>query len=234
VPVAQTNIQLYNQLRRRGLSKHDLVQVHRAYELLARLYSGYYQGDGKPFVAHGVGVASILADLDQPARIVALGLVHGVYGNGDFGDGVTEGATRPRRRLVREEVGADLESLVFRFTELRLHPDTIDCDRRRLAQLDDDGRRLQVVALVDHLEKYVDLGILYFGDGRDIASWTERIGPELVEIARELGEPRLAEMLSAAFAEAGTEAERVPEELRPSDGRSRLTLLVPGSCRPRG
>ena len=61
--VAQTNIQLYNQLRRRGLDRDELVLVHRAYELLTTLYSGYYQGDGKPFVAHGVGVASILAEL---------------------------------------------------------------------------------------------------------------------------------------------------------------------------
>src|SRR5436305_670605 len=74
--VAQTNLQLYNQLLRHGLPRDRLVVVHRAYELLTRLYAGYYQGDGKPFVAHGVGVASILDTLDQPAEFVALGLVH--------------------------------------------------------------------------------------------------------------------------------------------------------------
>src|SRR5204862_6114500 len=121
--VAQTNIQLYNQLRERGLSTDELAVVHRAYELLARLYPGYYQGDGKPFVAHGVGVASILADLGQPASIVALGLLHGIYGNDDFGDGAERGVTPFRRRLVRAEEGADLEELVFRFTGLRRHPD---------------------------------------------------------------------------------------------------------------
>jgi HD domain len=229
--VAQTNIQLYNQLRGRGLPAEELVLVHRAYELLTTLYAGYYQGDGKPFVAHGVGVASILADLDQPAEIVAMGLLHGVYENADFGDGGDGGVTPFRRRLLREAVGGEVEELVLRFTELRLGPDTIDRDIRSLADLDETGRRLQLVAVVDHLEKYVDLGVLYFGDDEEIVNWTRLIGRELIEVADELGEPRLAEMVRAAFAEAADEAENVPAQLRASDGRRHLKLVVPRSLR---
>jgi hypothetical protein len=231
--VAQTNIQLYNQLRGQGRSGGELVLVHRAYELLTTLYPGYYQGDGKPFVAHGVGVASILADLAQPGRIVALGLLHGVYGNADFGDGRDSGATPFRRRLVRGAVGPEVEELVLRFTQLRLSPETVDEKRRALGELDDTGRRLQLVAVVDHLEKYVDLGVLYFGDDEEIISWTRRIGPDLIEIARELGEPHLAEMLSVAFAQVSAEADNVPPELRASDGRRHLKLVIPRSCRRR-
>jgi (p)ppGpp synthase/HD superfamily hydrolase len=232
--VAQTNIQLYNQLRRRGFTRDELVLVHRAYELLATLYPGYYQGDGKPFVAHGIGVASILADLDQPAEIVAMGLLHGVYETADFGDGRDGRPTPSRRRLLREAVGVRVEELVFRFTQLRLHPDTIEHDRRSLADLDETDRRLQLVAVVDHLEKYVDLGVLYFGDDEEIVSWTRRIGRDLVEVAEELGEPRLARMVSAAFARSEAEAERVPPELRASDGRRHLKLVVPRSYRGSG
>jgi uncharacterized protein DUF6817 len=231
--VAQTNIQLYNQLRRRGLSRDELVLVHRAYELLATLYSGYYQGDGKPFVAHGVGVASILADLGQPAEIVAMGLLHGVYDNADFGDGRDSGTTSFRRQLVRDAVGETAEELVCRFTELRVRPETIEDVRRAVAELDATERRLQLVAIVDHLEKYIDLGVLYFGDDEDIVGWTRRLGRDLIELADELGEPRLAEMVSKAFAEATAEAEKVPAELRASDGRRHLKLVVPRSCRPR-
>lgn len=231
--VAQTNLQLYNQLRQQGLDRDELVLVHRAYELLTTLYSGYYQGDGKPFVAHGVGVASILAGLGQPADIVATGLLHGVYANGDFGDGVDGGPTPPRRAIVREAVGPKVEGLVFRFTRSRLHPDTIERDRRALAELDETGRRLQLVAIVDHLEKYVDLGVLYFGDNAEIVEWTDRIGPDLIELANDLGEPRLAELVSTAFAEAAAEADSVPLELRTSDGRRHLKLVVPRSCQLR-
>jgi hypothetical protein len=232
VRIAQTNIQLYNQLRRRGLDRGDLVLVHRAYELAATLYSGYYQGDGKPFVAHGVGVASILAELEQPADILAVGLVHAAYGNGDFGDG-EQGPTPDHRAVVREAVGPRVEQLVFRFTQSRLRPDTIERDRDALAGLDEPGRRLQVVAIVDHLEKYVDLGVLYFGDNAEIVEWTDRIGTDLIELAGELGEPELAEMVAAAFAEAKAEASNVPTELRPSDGRRHLKLVVPHSSHRR-
>lgn len=230
MPVAQTNIQLYNQLRRQGLSRAELVLVHRAYELLASVYSGYYQGDGKPFVAHGVGVASILAELGQPVEIVATGLLHGVYGNGDFGDGQASGGTPARRQIVREAAGDEVEELVARFTELRLHPDTIERDRQAIARLDATERRLQLMAIVDHLEKYVDLGVLYFGDDVEITEWTERIGPDLIELAGALGEPRLAAMVSAAFDEATAQSTNVPAELRASDGRRHLKLVVPRSC----
>src|SRR5207248_11297837 len=127
----------------------------------------------------------------------------------DFGDDADEQPTPSRRAIVREAAGSEVERLVFRFTRLRLHPDTIERDRRAMADLDDTGRRLQLVAIVDHLEKYVDLGVLYFGDNRDIVSWTRRIGQDLIEIAIELGEPRLAEMLESAFAEADAEVANV-------------------------
>jgi hypothetical protein len=175
-------------------------------------------------------VASILAELGQSAEIVATGLLHGVYGNGDFGDGQASGVTPARRQIVREAAGEEVEELVARFTELRLHPDTIERDRQAIAQLDPTERRLQLMAIVDHLEKYVDLGVLYFGDDVEITEWTQRIGPDLIELARALGEPRLAEMISAAFAEATEASAEVPAELRTSDGRRHLKLVVPRSC----
>src|ERR1039458_7992320 len=142
--IAQTNVQLYNQLREKGLPLDDLIVVHRAYELLTTLYPGYFQADGKPFVAHGVGVASILAELDQPTEIVAAGLLHNVYGNGDFGDGRAGGATGFRRRLVRQAVGERIEHLVAQFNGVRIRPRAIAETRRALALRTEDERRLIV------------------------------------------------------------------------------------------
>jgi (p)ppGpp synthase/HD superfamily hydrolase len=229
VRIAQTNIQLYNQLREAGRSLDELVTVHRAYELLTTLYPGYYQSDGKPFVAHGVGVASILGWLDQPAEIVAVGLLHNVYGNADFGDGRRAGVTPARSRLIRETVGERMAGLIERFRDVRIHPDTLEDMRRSLPERTETDRQLILVELADQLEKYVDLGLLYFGDN----DWVEgeRMGAGLVELANELDEPRLAEMLSSAFAEAAAAAAHVPAELRAPDGRSFLKLVVPMSCR---
>ena len=200
---------------------------------MAELYAGYYQGDGKPFVAHGVGVASIVAGLGQPAPIVAVALLHAVYANADFGDGAGAGATPARRRVVQAAVGAPVEELVFRFTQVRIQPDTIERERIRMVELDATTRAFQLVAVADHLEKYVDLGVHYFGDNREIVEWTERIGTDLVAIAAELGETSLARTLETAFAEADAQADGVPPELRPADRRRHLKLVVPRSCRRR-
>jgi (p)ppGpp synthase/HD superfamily hydrolase len=233
VRVAQTNVQLYNQLRERGLPLDDLVLVHRAYEFLTTLYTGYFQADGKPFVSHGVGVASILAELGQPAEIVAAGMLHNVYGTGDFGDGERRARTPQRRRLVREAVGERVEDLVFRFADMRVHRNNIADVRARLRDMDASDRSLVVVELADHLEKYVDLAVLYLGDGSLLMQRTELLGPQLVEMAHELGEPKLAAMLSASFEEATAAAGTVPPGLRRSDGRRVLELVVPRSCERR-
>lgn len=226
--IAQTNIQLYNQLREAGRPLDDLITVHRAYEFVATLYPGYYQADGKPFVAHGVGVASILACLDQPGDFLAVGLLHNVFGNADFGDGAS-GVTPARARLVREAVGEEVGALLQRFRQLRIRPDTLGDIRRSLPERSETDRRLILVELADQLEKYVDLGLLYYGDKDWIDS--DRMSRELVALANDLGQPRLAEMLSDGFAEAA--AADVPAELRTSDGREFLKLEVPRSCRRR-
>jgi hypothetical protein len=233
--VAQTNIQLYNQLRERGSPLSDLLLVHRAYELLTALYSGCFYPDGRPFVAHAVGVASILAELGQPAEVLALGLLHNVYGNGDFGDGRGPGATLARRRVVREAVGEQVEELVARFRDVGIQWKPIADVRRTLPERDEAERLLILVDLADFLEKYVDFGALYFTEGAIYGrDYVERAiygsGPELVEIASELGGSRLSEMLSSALAAAAAALDEIPPELQPAD---RPPLVVPRSCRRR-
>jgi Domain of unknown function (DUF6817) len=231
--IAQTNIQLYNQLQEADAALEDLVLVRRAYDLASSLYSGYYQADGKPFVAHGVGVASAVALLGQPAEIQAVGLLHNAYGNGDFGDGRGFGITPSRRSVVRDAVGRRVDELLVRFQELRLRPGTIDAVRRALPTLDASERSLVIVELADHLEKHVDGGFLFFGENDWVVETTERIGGSLIEIARELGEPLLAEMLADGFAATAERAGSVPTELRQPFGQRYLKLVVPRSCRRR-
>ncbi len=228
--IAQTNIQLYNQLREAGRRLEELVEVQRAYEFVSTLYPGYYQADGKPFVAHLVGVASILAWLDQPAEFLSVGLLHNIYGNGDFGDGRSAGVTPRRSRLIVDAVGEKVERLLRRFRDLRIGPENAERIRRSLPERDETDRKLLLVDLADHLEKYVDLGLLYFGDKNWVFGGSER-GAVLVAMANDLGQPGLARMLSSAFLEA--EAATVPSELRAPDGRQFLKLVVPHSCRRR-
>jgi (p)ppGpp synthase/HD superfamily hydrolase len=59
VAIAQTNLQLDRQLDRVGWPVDDRVRVAAAYDLAARLFTGQYRPNGKTFVAHVCGTASI-------------------------------------------------------------------------------------------------------------------------------------------------------------------------------
>ena len=230
-PIAQTNIQLYNQLRHQGRPAEELALVKRCYDLAVSLYTGHFQADGKPFVAHAVGVASVVAQLGVPAEIVGTACLHNIYGNGDFGDGRSHVATPRRRRVVREAVGAKVEDSIHRFRALRLTEKSLLEMSSRLDALDTRDRNLILVELGDFLEKYLDHGVLYYGDHEWVTGFVAKHGNVLVEIAQRLGYPQLGEALSDAFSATATET--VPDVLRSTGGRKYIALVVPRSCRPR-
>jgi (p)ppGpp synthase/HD superfamily hydrolase len=229
--VAQTNLQLYNQLRAQGYGDEELLVVHRAYEFLTTIYPGYYQADGKPFVAHTVGVASILGHLHLPTEFIAAGLLHNIYGNGDFGDGRRRVATARRRRIVRKAVGDRIEVLIERFPRCRIRrkrtPDILSC----IDQFDEIDKKLIVMDLADYLEKYVDLGACYWGDSQSLADTVAQHGETLMALADRLGYPQLTALLNEAFSHA--RAAQIPDSLRASNGWKGMDLVVPRSCRRR-
>jgi hypothetical protein len=230
-PIAQTNLQLYNQLRRQGRSPDELALVKRCYQLAVSLYSGNFQTDGKPFVAHVTGVASVVAQLGLPAEIVGAACLHNVYGNGDFGDGRSQVATARRRRIVREAVGPEVEECIYRFRALRLTEKSMLDIPRRLDELGARDRNLIVMELGDILEKYTDYGVLYYGDNRWVTDFVGKHGNVLIEIAERLGHPQLGAALREAFAAAANES--IPESLKSPGHLQYMELIVPRSCRLR-
>jgi (p)ppGpp synthase/HD superfamily hydrolase len=231
--IAQTNLQLYNQLRLQRRSPDDLALIRRCYELSVTLYTGRFQGDDKPFVAHTIGVASIMGQLGISSVVVGAACIHNVYGNGDFGDGLSEIATPQRRRFVADAVGEEVEECVYRFRSFRLYPTTIEEITSRLDQLNARDRDLVTMDLADHLEKYVDYGVLYFGDSTWVTDFIEHHGKALIEIANRLGQPQLANALAEAFDD--TARQTVPPELKREKQHRAIELVMPLSCtrRPR-
>jgi (p)ppGpp synthase/HD superfamily hydrolase len=229
--VAQTNLQLYNQLRARGWSREDLRVAHRAYELTVSLYSGWFQHDGKPFVAHTLGVASILAHLGRPVEVVATGLLHNIYGNGDFGDGRIFSARPARRRLVRAAVGSAIEELVYDFhREMRLERRLQVYEETRAGALTPNQRDCLLIDLADVMEKHLDLGVLYAGAADEFIAEARKEQSMFVAAAERLGYPQLATELTDAFAATFAAEPSQYEGLQPSDGRHYLELIVPRSC----
>ena len=73
---AQTNIQLYRQLAELGYPSTDVSRVHRGHSLAMKLFTGLFRGSGRPFLAHLVGTASVLASVRVPIEVVTAGLLH--------------------------------------------------------------------------------------------------------------------------------------------------------------
>ena len=199
---AQTNIQLFNQLRLEGYAKHEIFLVWKAYEFGMRLFSGLFLPSGKPFIDHLVGTASILAWLHMPVEIVTAGLIHAAYLYGDFGT-VRAGISEEKRKKVRKAVGEEVENYVARYDLLLWNPPRIQIIRDTFDELDAVDRKVLLIRLSNELEHHLDLAALYFAGNESKQAghqrYIQRDGPIMMEIAERLGARALAAEMQIAF-----------------------------------
>ena len=225
---AQTNIQLFDQLYNEGYSKTELHLVCKAYELAMHLFTGYYSRSGRPQIAHVVGTASILGSVRSAAEVVAAGLIHNVYQNGDFGDG-RRGVSDPKRKQIRHAVGEKVEEYVYRFPALQLTAKTIVAIYKNLDALNPIERQVLLIQLADWLDHHLNLGQLYYSGGIEKYYQYMNHGGHLMEkIAEKLGFPTLATDLESIRTEP-----LLPEiygELVSQLGKNRQRVIVPKSC----
>jgi (p)ppGpp synthase/HD superfamily hydrolase len=165
-----------------------------------QLFGSRFQSSGKHFLSHLVGTASILVALQQPIDIVAAGLLHTAYINGDFG---TEpcGMTLEKRERVRGVVGDFTEDLIVHYTQLKWDSDTIPAIAARIDRLYSRERQVLLIRLANELENLLDLGILYCGNADQRR---KQIGSSLylfVKMSHRLGFPSLAQAFSRVFRE---------------------------------
>jgi (p)ppGpp synthase/HD superfamily hydrolase len=207
---AQTNVQLYNELRLLKWPDDDLRHVQAAYHLAMRVVAGHYRPNEKPFVAHLVGVASILASRGAPSTVVCAGLVHAVYNHGEFGDG-SRGPSEDKKRQVRRAVGAASEELVARYTAFPWSLARLEALAARAADLPDVDAAVALMKLADTLEECHESGMHYAPQ----QSWPDASRGAWLDaaarLARALRHPSLAAELAAA---RGAGGDRVPEFLQ--------------------
>jgi (p)ppGpp synthase/HD superfamily hydrolase len=209
---AQTNVQLYNQLRSANWADDDLRHAQAAYRLAMRLVAGHYRANEKPFIAHLVGVASILASCGAPSTVVSAGLLHAVYRHGEFGDG-SRGTSEDKRREVRRAVGAACEGLVARYASLPWNLETLEAMLARAPSLPAIDSAVAWMKLADTLEDFHELGREY----APAESWPERLDAERrwLELSARLAQALGYEHLAAELAQMGqTEPAAVPAFLQ--------------------
>jgi (p)ppGpp synthase/HD superfamily hydrolase len=212
--IAQTNLQLFNQLRDARYPHGDCLRIKDAYQLAACLFSTAFRPSGKAFLAHLVGTASTLAAVRARTPVIAAGLLHAAYASGRFG-GTDSGMSGTKRERVRRVVGREIENLVARYTVLRWNdPESISAVRARLHTLEPVDRDVILVRLANELEDQLDLGALYCGDADQRRQRIKSSHLLLIAIAEELGVPLLASWLDRAC--RATIAAEVPRGLRGS------------------
>lgn len=225
---AQTSIQLFNQLQRDGYRDAQLRLIADAYFLAAHLFAERFEASGKCFLAHVIGTASILSAIAAPAELVAAGLVHNVYRNGDFGD-YRKKITKSKRRRIRKILGEKAEQYAYRFATRRWNSEGLREMHKQLSEMQELDREVVLLYLADQLEKQLDLEILYRKDYEQRRQYYREFGPLLVDTARLLGHSILSHQLQEAF--QATLGSTVPAELRSRSSNQYSYLCIPESCR---
>jgi hypothetical protein len=158
--IAQTNLQLYNELTRQQRSVAELIGVRSAYELAMPLFSAQFRASGKPFLAHLIGTASILAWMQQPLSVVTAGLLHAAFEFGDFGDG-ERGITAARQQRLEAVVGQESGELIATYQRLSRREAMRRLRERRSFEGSSQEQSALIIHLADTVEEYADGGIRY-------------------------------------------------------------------------
>ena len=162
---AQTNLQLFDQLRAAGFTEAERARVSAAYDLAMRLFTGQFRCSGKTFLAHLVGTASILARYGAPEPVVSAALLHAAYDEGDFGS-IWPGMTAAKRATVRAAVGEEGEHLVAAYNALSWRAADRPGFLGRLDRLTEAERTAAFMRVANELEELLDGGFLYCSERR--------------------------------------------------------------------
>ena len=166
---AQTNIQLYNQLLEVGFDDADLVVVRRAYRTAAEIFAGWVRPEGRPFICHLVGVASVLAKLGEPVPVICAGLLHSVYSHGDFGAGQGR-VGAPALRILERSIGPDACRPIDRYVQTAWNADNVRHWTANAGEVDGALRTVITIRLADALEDALDFGLHYSAKGEKHAT----------------------------------------------------------------
>ena len=227
---AQTNIQLYNQLRVMGYSKGAHMCVRNAYETAAQLFAGRYLLHGKMHIVHVVRTASILTSLLAPVEVVAAGLIHNAYQNGDFGTG-ERGFTSTKRRYLLQAVGPEVEQYVTGFTFLKWNPKTFLSILQELTAHQSINNHVVLLRLADLLEHNLDYGVLYFERTQQERYFSPSLNPLMIKMAEQLGYPLLVRKLQRVYEQNSTGILSPTKILKEMPTKS--SVCYPKSCQKR-
>lgn len=224
---AQTNLQLYRQLRVRGYDDRDIARLRHAYEIALPLFSGQYRSSGKPFINHLVGTASILASGGERVAVLSAGMLHAAYMCGDFGFDAGGRRTERRRAWLENRVGREVENLVASYDVNLWNRETIRAwcaGPKGPAPAEEEVLRMH---LANVYEDFMDGGMCQ-GISRKSSLYTNAgVQRDILHLAARCRWPELATLLAQAFEEFNAMRKELPQD----GGQGISTLRLPPSAR---
>jgi hypothetical protein len=124
IVVAQTNLQLYCQIRQAGASRAEILQIQKDYETACLLFGAICRSTGRPFLCHAVGTASVSLIEGAGFLDVRAALLHAAYKHGLFPDG-KKNNTPKHRAWLSERTGGELAALLGEFSRFSFSLDDV-------------------------------------------------------------------------------------------------------------
>jgi (p)ppGpp synthase/HD superfamily hydrolase len=218
---AQTNLQLYRQLMDQHWDDEALGLVASAYELALALFAVQVRPNGKPFICHLVGTASVAAGQCDRPEVTAASLLHAAYTLGDWGDG-KRGRTPARRAVIERAVGTVAETLVAKYTTMPWGYGATNDFLDRSADMSGEDRTLVLMRLANEVDEWADGGLQFSTKG-DFPRFQAENVKAVATLARALGYVQIGDYVERAFEEDASMS--VPSYIR-------IKADLPGKVRP--
>jgi hypothetical protein len=226
--IAQTHLQLFQQMRGKGYSEAELAMVAKAYLVATKLFANRFRPCGRPFVAHLVGASAILVWLQAPIHVVVAELLHAAYQEGDFPNSL-EGMTPRKRRELSAAIGAEAEALVAAYTVGSRSLTGLMASHARFKEMSPFERDILLMQLVNELDDYRDFAGNHAANADERIAVIRQCGQHQVEMAEWLGRPELARALRETYADSIAAIAPAPLVSRFANGYA----ILPASCHTR-
>lgn len=171
-PVPQTVPQLYRQLVLQGRDEATLRRVAVAATEVVHRTAGLFRGSLKPFSAHLIGVAALVAEAGESDELVVAALLHASYQDRVRGG---ESLIAAQARIVAVH-GVAVESLVAAYQ-------TVEAGAELSDAMDPRGRAVAILHLCDEIEDGLDLGGWLHGHPEDAGDERGSAGFRLARLA---------------------------------------------------
>lgn len=226
--IAQTNLQLYRQLRLMAYTEQDIAEIARAYRLAVTSFSGLYRISGKAFLSHLVGTASLLVSRQAPLAVVQAGLLHAIYMNGDLGfhPGMRQSARK--REHVRTLLGEEVETLISEYDAMRWTPDTIRNCTQNYATLSPTQKDTVLIRLANVYEDFMDEGMCQENSTKGQMFRSPDVQGDLLLLCEICQWPALSLLLGEAFERFNSRAYAIPHF---TDKEASVLILPPTASR---